>query len=67
MLDLGQVKEGEGGVFENLDLNIDVAGGRMGATGVGAKEPGAFDLRFFKEVGGDKFESVRVHGRKVVK
>lgn len=39
----------------------------MGATGVGAKEPGAFDLRFFKEVGGDKFESVRVHGRKVVK
>ena len=64
MLDFGQVKEGEGGVFENLDLNIDVAGGRMGATGVGAKEPGAFDLRFFKEVGGDFIEIFRCHSER---
>lgn len=50
-----------------MNLNVDVASGRLGATGVGAKEPGAADGRFLLEVGGDKIECIRVHGGKVVK
>jgi hypothetical protein len=50
-----------------LNLNIDIAGGRLGATGVGAKDPGAADGRFLLEVGGEKIECIRVHGGKVVK